>query len=197
MSVAPTPASASLMSSVGAFPLVSPSFDSAMAIASPTGAFSAQVTAMGGAAGIALAEVYDADSGVPAARLVNLSVRANAGLGGNMLIGGFSIAGATADTLLIRAIGPGLTDTFGLTGTLAQPVLSLFDSGQNLIDADTGWGGDATIASVAASVGAFSLNPAHQDSALLVSLPPGSYTAQVSGANNATGIALVEVYEVP
>ena len=98
--------------------------------------------------------------------------------------------------MLIRAVGPGLTDTFGLAGTLAQPVLSLYDSNRDLVDSNAGWGGDATIASVAASVGAFSLNTAHQDSALLVSLAPGSYTAQVLGLNGSTGIALIEIYEV-
>jgi hypothetical protein len=82
-------------------------------------------------------------------------------------------------------------------GTLPDPELQLY-SGTTLLESNTGWGGNAQIASVAASVGAFSWgSSATPDSALLVTLPPGAYTAQVSGASGDTGVALVEVYEVP
>jgi len=115
--------------------------------------------------------------------------------GQNILIGGFTIGGNTGETVLIRAVGPGMTDTFQIAGTLAQPVLTIF-SGNTPIYSNTNWGGDATIAGTFATTGAFTLNPAHQDSALLLTLPPGGYTAQVTGFSGGTGIALVEIYEV-
>jgi hypothetical protein len=141
-------------------------------------------------------ELYDADASPPAARLTNGSVRAPVGVGNNLLIGGFAIGGTTAETVLIRAVGPGLIAPFGLTGTLAQPVLGLFNSSQQQIYSNTVWGGDAILAGVFATVGAYSLSAASQDSALLVTLPPGDYTAQVTGVNGGTGIATVEIYEV-
>ena len=127
---------------------------------------------------------------------MNLSARALVG-GSSVLVGGFVIGGTTADTVLIRAVGPGLSDAFGLGGTVAQPVLTLFDSAQTTLNSSTGWGGDSTIAAAAATVGAFALNPAHQDSALLATLPPGGYTVQVTGLGGTAGLALLEIYEIP
>ena len=86
---------------------------------------------------------------------------------------------------------------FGVGGTLADPQLQLF-SGSTVIDSNNGWAGDAQIAHTAASVGAFAWgSPSSNDSAILATLPPGAYTAQVSGATGDTGVALVEIYEVP
>ncbi|MGA2693986.1 MAG: hypothetical protein ABSF76_16605, partial [Opitutaceae bacterium] len=133
-------------------------------------------------------------------RLINISARVEVGTGGNILIAGFVIGGTTSRTVLIRGSGP-ILKAFGLTGVLPDPQLSLFQSVNNastLIETNTGWGGSAQIAAAAASVGAFSWgSSATPDSAILVTLPPGSYTAQVAGASGDTGVALVEVYEVP
>jgi hypothetical protein len=82
-------------------------------------------------------------------------------------------------------------------GTLADPQLALY-SGSTLLDSNGGWGGNADIANAAAAVGAFAWASASSaDSAILITLPPGAYTAQVSGAAGDTGVALIEVYEVP
>jgi len=62
---------------------------------------------------------------------------------------------------------------------------------------NTGWGGDLTLTAVSGLVGAFSLSANSSDSVLLVTLPPGGYTAQLSGVNGSTGIGLLEIYEVP
>jgi len=118
------------------------------------------------------------------------------GAGAGILIGGFGVAGSTDETVLIRAIGPGLGSEFNISGFLPQPVLTLFDASQNIIASNAGWAGDPTLAAVEASVGAYAIPASSQDSLLLVTLPPGDYTAQVSGANGGTGIAAVEVYEV-
>ena len=103
--------------------------------------------------------------------------------------------------MLVRASGPALIP-FGVSGTLADPSLSLYhsnaDGTSTLVASNTGWNADPLIAAASASVGAFSWgSSATPDSALLLTLPPGSYTAQVSGSSGDSGIALVEVFEVP
>jgi hypothetical protein len=147
--------------------------------------------------GVVLAEVYDADTGIPAAQIVNLSSRAFVGTGSNILIAGFVIAGSTSQTVLIRASGPAL-EAFGVSGTIPDPQLLLFDSNQNLVASDSGWGGSLQIAAAASAAGAFAWKvPSSDDSAVLITLPPGNYTAQVSGASGDTGVALVEIYALP
>ena len=85
-----------------------------------------------------------------------------------------------------------------MTGTLARPELQLFSSTGQVIAENSGWAGDPEIATVSNLVGAFSWGTlATADSALLLTLPPGAYTGQVSGIGGGTGIALVEVYDVP
>jgi YVTN family beta-propeller protein len=134
----------------------------------------------------------------PTARLTNISVRAQVGTGGNILIPGFVIAGSGTETLLIRGAGPGLAQ-YGVPGVLASPTLSLLDSSGAVIASNTGWGTNADpaqIAAVAAQVGAFPFATGSADCALVASLPAGSYTVQVSGVGDATGVALAEVYEI-
>jgi hypothetical protein len=123
------------------------------------------------------------------------------GTGGNVLIAGFVIGGATSETVLIRGSGPALAQ-FGISGALTDPLLQLYQSNgdgtSTLLGSNADWNGDAQIAATATSVGAFSWGTfASADSALLVTLPPGAYTAQISGASGDTGVSLVEVYEVP
>ena len=190
---------AAAFSTLGAYSLASNSLDAALLVTivfNGSGSLTAQVSDVNGNTGTGVVEVYDDDTNAPAVRLTNLSARDLVQTGQNILIGGFSIGGSTAETVLIRAIGPGLTQVFQLTGTLAQPVLTLYDSHQNIVASNTGWGGDATLAAVEVTVGAYALSPTSQDSLLLVTLNPGSYTAQISGVNNSTGIATVEIYEV-
>jgi sugar lactone lactonase YvrE len=186
---------------VGAFAWTIPtSHDSALVETLAAGPYSAQVSGQSGDTGVALAEVYDttpAGSYTPATpRLVNISARTQVGTGANVLIAGFVIGGSTSKTVLIRASGPALA-SFNVSGLLPDPELQLY-AGSTLVDTDDGWAGDPEIAAAAAEVGAFSWGTASTpDSALLVTLPPGTYTAQVSGASGDSGIALVEVYEVP
>jgi hypothetical protein len=192
---------AAAAAAVGAFPwTVTSSNDSALLENLQGGPYTAQVSGQSNDSGVALAEVYDetpaADYTPSSPRLVNISARVVVGTGGNILIAGFAIGGSTSRTMLIRASGPALVP-FGVPGTLPDPQLGLY-SGSTLLDGNSGWGGNADIASAAAAVGAFAWsNPSSNDSAILVTLPPGAYTAQVSGASGDTGVALVEVYEVP
>ena len=113
-----------------------------------------------------------------------------------VIIAGFVVPPGSAKRVLIRGVGPGLTP-FGVTGVLAQPTLQLL-SGTTVVAQNTNWSTSvdaAAITSGSLQVGAFGL--ANNDSALVVTLAPGNYTAQVSGANNTTGVALIEVYELP
>ena len=143
---------------------------------------------------MALAELYDADSGSPPAQLINVSARALAGTGSAVLTAGFVISGTGTETVLIRGIGPGLTQ-FGVAGVLSATQITLFDSTGTPIGSNAGWGGGATLTAAFLHVGAFALDPNSADSAMLVSLPAGSYTVEVVGLNGATGIALAEVYD--
>lgn len=192
---------AAAASAVGAFAWTDTgSIDSALVEPLSAGPYTANVSGKSGDTGIALVEVYDTTTEANfvsgAARLVNISARAQVGTGANILIAGFVIDGPTARTVLIRASGPALS-AFGVGGALSDPKLDLL-AGSQVLASNTGWGADAGIAAESASVGAFSWgSSATSDSAMLVTLPPGPYTAQVSGAAGDTGISLVEVYEVP
>jgi sugar lactone lactonase YvrE len=188
---------------LGAFAWSDPSsHDAAVFETLPTGPYTANISGESGDTGIALAEIYDgtpAGTATPASpRLTNLSARAEVGAGANALIAGFVIGGTVPKTVLVRASGPALK-AFGVSGTLADPALQIFGTGTGnaALAANTGWAGDPGIATAASWVGAFSWGlAATSDSAILVTLPPGPYTANVSGASGDSGVALVEVYEV-
>ena len=185
---------------VGAFPLATGSKDSALLLTLDPGAYTAVATGADGGAGVALVEVYELLSSVDAPKLINISTRGQVNTGSGVLIAGFVVNGNAPKKLLIRAIGPTLATSFGLSGALSDPLLALFDSAGKTIAQNDNWGssGDGSVVSgAAAQVGAFGLQSGTKDSVMLVTLPPGGYTAQVSGVNNTTGVALVEVYEVP
>lgn len=192
-------------SAVGAFPLPDTgSRDAALAHVAAPGGYTVRISGAGNSSGVALAEVYDATAGdqfiVSTPRLTNVSALAPVGTGGDILIAGFSITGATPKTLLIRGIGPTL-GAFGVGGVLTDPKLDIYQSGATTAMAtNDNWGTSANATEVAATarnVGAFALDPASRDAVLLIAVPPGSYTAQISGVSNTTGTALVEIYEVP
>ena len=114
------------------------------------------------------------------------------------MIAGFVITGNSAKRVLIRAAGPALAQ-FGVRTALARPQLTLF-SGSTVVATNAGWSTSADAAGIreaAAGVGAFAFGATSVDSALLVNLAPGAYTAQVAGVGGTTGVALLEVYEVP
>jgi hypothetical protein len=130
-------------------------------------------------------------------RLVNLSTLTKIAYVGDTFALGFNISGAQKATLLIRGIGAGLTQ-FGLAGALTAPRLEV-SRGTTLIAANEGWdkaNNAAEIASAAAAVGAFALAPGASDTALLLSLDPGTYNVMIQGLNGASGDVLAEVYDI-
>jgi hypothetical protein len=188
---------------VQAFPLASTSsLDSALYIPNlAQNIYSAEIAGNNNGTGVALAEVYDLTSSgsytATTPRLTALSTRVRVGTGDNILIVGFVIGGSSAKTVLIRASGPAL-DQFGVPSTLPDPTLTLYRSDSTAIVINNGWAGDPQIVSTAASVFAFPWTSAtSKDSALVITLPPGLYSAGIAGASGDTGVALVEVYEVP
>jgi hypothetical protein len=186
---------------VGAFALPAGSADSAIVGTFPPGNYTVEISGVGGATGLALAEVYDLDPYTPfsAQRLINVSTRGDVGTGTSVLIGGFNIDGTAPKRLLIRGIGPTLT-SMSVSGALAAAHLQLMDTSGNLIRENYSWGtgNDAGLVSAAATAtGAFPLKGGSDDASILIVLPPGTYTAILSGASGATGVGMVEVYEVP
>lgn len=182
---------------VGAFQLPLDSADAALATTLEPGLYTAWVTGEEDASGVALAEVYDADLDAPTAELANLSARAWVGADEKVLAAGFVIDGNTSNTLLIRGIGPTLSLKFGLPRALARTRIAIYRAGsvEAMLTNET-WGDDEDVVETGDLVGAFKLPRGLRDSAVIVTLPPGSYTAVVSGVNREVGIALVEVYEV-
>ncbi len=131
----------------------------------------------------------------PTDRLINISsrLRVSGDDVAHSSIAGFVVTGSTPKQILIRAVGPSLS-LLGITDGLADPQLQLYDSTGKVIASNDGWNNDATISAADSSVGAFNLIAGSHDSALLVTLAPGAYTAQVHSQNN--GIVLIEAYDV-
>lgn len=185
---------------VGAFAFESAtSRDAALLTSSLPGAYTVQISGSGGAVGMALSEIYDATPPVDisdvAPRLVNVAARTHVGTDGDLLIAGFTLGGNSSRTFLLRAVGPTL-EAFGVTGVLSDPRLELY-AGSTVIATNDNWAAAPELVTAATAVGAFTLPETAKDAALLVRLAPGSYTAHVSGVDRSTGIALVEIYDVP
>jgi hypothetical protein len=189
---------------VGAFSWgSSTSHDAALDLTLANSTYTAQVAGQTGDTGDALLEIYDASPAgsftAGGTRLTNLSARVNVGTGANVLFAGFVIAGNSALTVLIRASGPAIAAApFNVPGTLSDPQLTLQNPSTGAVYAsNSSWAGDGEVSTAASSVGAFAWSvPTSHDSALLITLPPGNYTAEASGSSGDSGVAIVEVYEV-
>jgi len=198
---------AGIMKAAGAFDLPNNSKDSVLLLSLDPGAYTFNVSSASGVGGVGLVEAYDLDLPTDrGARAINISTRGVVGTDERILIAGFVIQGPSSRTLLIRGVGPTLGSSFGVPGALDDPVIKVIQGDGTVIATNDNWsdkttvfGQDVTadvVRAAAAEVGAFSLPDASKDAATLVTLAPGSYTVQVAGKNNATGVALVEVYDV-
>jgi len=174
--------------------------DSATVVALPPGGYTVQVGSVSGVTGTTLTAFYDdTPSGAYTAttpRLINISCRLQVAANGS-LTAGFWIGGTTSKTVLIRADGPALLAQ-NVTGVMPDPQLTIYNAAENVIAYNAGWGGSPVLSSVAASVYAQPFTGAtSNDSEVLLTLPPGGYTAQVSSVSNTAGDVMIEVFEVP
>ncbi len=184
-----------LIAQTGAAP--SNDLEAALHMTLPDGPYTVHVRGPNGETGLGIVEVFDLDpldpltqQGVQASgRLVNISTRGRVGMSDDVLIGGFIVNGDVGQSVVIRAIGPDLT-ALQVPGALENPTLELRDASGTLLAFNDDWR-DSQEAEIAQTP--FAPND-DRDSAISTTLIPSHYTAIVRGRNNATGVALVEVY---
>jgi hypothetical protein len=170
-------------------------FEAAIDATLAPGSYTAIVKGKGNTSGVALVEVYDIDQSV-FAKLANMSTRAMVGTGDDIVIAGFILGGGSppqaGDRIVVRGIGPSLA-AVGVANALADPKLELRDSDGALLASNNDWRDDSA---QAAELTAANLSPTNNlESGIATTLPPGLYTALLSGVNNSAGIGLVEVYD--
>ena len=156
------------------------------------GAHTAILSGKNGGTGIGLVEAYDLSQAVPST-LANISTRGLVQTGDNVLIGGFIVAGGGSgnSTVVVRAIGPSLGGA-GVANPLADPTLELHNGNGDLTGFNDNWKDNQQAALEASGIAPTD----DRESALETSLAPGAYTAIVRGANNTTGVGLVEAYNI-
>jgi hypothetical protein len=187
----------------GAFALAANSADAVVLATLPPGPYTVQAKGPANtpnASGVVLIEVYDVTANAAApGRAANVSTRGAVGTGSNIIIAGFVVNGTASRRVLVRGVGPTLA-SFGVPGLLADPQITLVDqaSGRTLRTNNDWASGDdaAIIASASTAAGAFPLANGSRDAAMVLMLPPGPYTVQLSGVNNGTGVGIIEVYDV-
>ncbi len=186
-------ADAASFGQVGAFPLPANSKDAVIVATLQPGAYTAQISGSGTAnTGVAILEVYDLGG---SGQLVNIATRLSVGTGANAAVAGFVVApGAGTRKLLVRGVGPALA-AFGLGGTLPDPKLSVLDAAGGEVAVANANGSAEALSTAAGQAGAFATTAT--DTAVIVNVAPGSYTAQLAGLSGTTsGVALIEVYDV-
>ena len=152
------------------------------------GGYTTILSGTNGGTGIGLVELYA--TSISPANPVNISTRGLVQTGDDVLIGGFIIGGTQTRLVVIRAIGPSLAAQ-GISNPLLDPTIELHDGNGVLIGSDDNWKENQ------AEVEATGLAPTDdRESALVVDLNPGNYTAIVRGVNDLTGVALVEAYDL-
>jgi hypothetical protein len=153
------------------------------------GSYTAVLRGADGMPGVALCELYDLDPNDSSVR--NLSTRGQVGTGDDVLIGGFIISGDDPTAVIARAIGPSLA-AYGITDPLQDPVLELHGEDGSLISQNDNWRSTQE-----QQILDTNLAPTDdREAAIVATLSPGRYTAIVRGANNSTGIALIEIYNL-
>jgi hypothetical protein len=191
--------------------------DAALLLTLPPGTYTARLSGVSGGTGVGLIGMDDVDTN-QTATLINISTRAFVGTGANVEVGGFIISGTGTKQVLLRGFGPTLS-SFGISGALANPTLDLYWDNDNnpstaaiLVLTNNDWGtalascpvpvvscGNPTdIQNTGMSANTYApTNPNRGlDAALLLSLPPGTYTARLSGVSNGTGVGLIGVDQV-
>jgi len=165
----------------------------------PPGNYTAIVRGVSNTTGVALVEVYDLSPSLDPI-LANISTRSFVQTGDDVMIGGFIVQGTQPKNVIIRAVGPELSQ-YGVPNPLADPTLELHNGTGGLIASNDNWqhtiiGGIITQDQVQNIENSGHAPGDASESAIIANLPPGNYTAIVRGVNNTTGVALVEVYDL-
>lgn len=162
--------------------------EAAILISLDPGNYTAIVRGANGGTGVSIVECYDLESSQPS-RFQNISTRGFVQTGDNVMIAGVVVNGPDNQTVLIRGLGPTLTQ-FGVPDVLADPLLDLRDMNGNVVTSNNNW-----MSSQQAEIQATPYPPSNdREAAILITLTPGNYTAILSGVGNTTGNALVEIY---
>jgi hypothetical protein len=166
-------------------------FESAVLQVLQPGNYTAILSGKNGTTGVGLVEVDDISPGV-FAELTNVSTRGFVGTGQSVMIGGFITSGGNGSTeVVVRGLGPTLAQ-FGVSGALADPVVTLVDENGTVVKTNDNWKNTQQ-----AAIQATGLAPPNDlESAMVVTITAGRYTAILSGQNGGTGIGLVEVYKL-
>jgi hypothetical protein len=168
------------------------SLEAAVLVTLAPGSYTAVVSGYDDGVGNGLVEAYEIDS--TSSRLVNISTRGRVGTLNEPMIGGLISQGGAAKKVIIRALGASLgTGSNAVAGALADPVLELRDGSGNLLAVNDDWSSGSQ-ASAILSTGIAPPNPL--ESAIIATLATGNYTAIVRGADGASGVALVEVFDL-
>jgi hypothetical protein len=193
--------------SVSAFRFAASSNDAALVATLSPGSYTVHVRGAGAGTGIALAEIYDVSGDNATSRLINISTRGYLATGASIMIPGI-VVGEGSRRLLVRAAGPGLIGKVPASvTTLPDPVIRVVDRLGNEIATNDNWGftpndnwGSAddsrSVSTAVRATSAFPFADYSTDAALVVALPPGLYTVLVSDKNGASGLAIVEAYEL-
>jgi hypothetical protein len=162
----------------------------------PGAAYTAVVRGKGAAAGVALVEIYDLNP-EDGCVLANISTRGLVGTAENVMIGGVIVGNGTASsTVLVRGIGPSLTQT-GVFNALADPALELHDGNGATLVTNDNWKTRSDGTSQQTDIEATKIPPTNDlESAIVITLPAGNYTAILSGKTGGVGIALIEAYNL-
>ena len=157
------------------------------------GSYTAVMRGVNNAIGVGLVEAYDIDSQPSASELVNISTRGRVELGDNVMIGGYIVGAPEPERLIVRGMGPSLAAS-NVPDSLQDPKLEVHDASGATIMANDNWQDDATQAGLIQSAGLAPTDP--RESALALTLNPGSYTAIVRGKDDTQGVAIVEFYKL-
>jgi hypothetical protein len=164
--------------------------ESALLITLAPGAYTAVLRGNNNGTGVGLVEVYDLET-TGEAKVINISTRGFILRDDNVMIGGLIVTGNSPSSVVIRAIGPSLSG-FGVPDTLEDPLLELHGSNGDIIFTNDNWQD-----SQGQALEDTGLPPSHEkESAMIISLAPGSYTAVVRGADGGIGNGLVEFYKL-
>jgi len=171
--------------------------DAALLVELEQGPYTAIVRGQNNTTGVALVEAFEIEENFT--RMINLSSRAMVGTGADVVIPGFVVKGDLPSRVLIRAVGPSL-EKQGIAGFLTNPQIRVYDITGSPIASNDGWQNlwdPSVITEASQLVGAFPLDEAREDAALIMDLEPGLYTVVTTGENGTTGVALVELYALP